>query len=127
MSLSRIAIGVFLPFVLIAGCGTGDPSIPPTGIDLSIPIADLPGFADIDALTGEPAESQRLEINLNPFREALADTREAVDPDFRANAEEGWWQQLLSTLTSTYGADIAGQIFSWCEETFQRRRIGGAA
>jgi len=126
MSLSRITTAAFV-FALVAGCGSGEPGVPPTGIDLSIPIADLDGFAEVEALAGEPPESERLETILASFREALAEAREARDPVDRADAEEGWWQQLMRSLTSTYGADIAAQIFSWCEGTFQRRRIGGAA
>ncbi len=126
MSLKHFLVGMALGLLVVAGCA-GEPvaPVPPTGIDTSIAIDDLPGWAGMKTSIGEPAESTRLETYLEFWRESLEEARLRADPMARAEQEAMWWATAERALTSMVGAEHAMTVLSWMESTFVRR-TGGA-
>jgi hypothetical protein len=123
MPLNR-QIPATLLIALLAGAtacsGSGREEPPPSGIDLTTPVADLPGWQDIRSEIGEPPEATRLDTFLDFFREALDNARQDPDPEDRAAAEDGWWREAERALTSMVGAENAEIVLRWMESTFGR-------
>lgn len=124
----RTFLGLCLVGALATSCGgdTEPGGVPPTEIDLGVPIEDLVGWTDLKSSIGEPPESHRLEDYLEFWRESLDAARRNPDPVARQADEEGWWDEAERALTSMIGAENAQTVLAWMETTFHRRGGGGS-
>lgn len=111
--------------LLVAGCGS-EPPAPDTGVDLTTPVVELAGWADL--ITGLSLPSGRddaLASWVVTFREGLDISRRIRDSGDRTRAEADWWAEARTSLVAIVGAANVDAVVAWLETLYGDR--GGTA
>lgn len=108
MSL-KVSLVLGLGALAAIACNSGRSEVPPTGVDLTTPVEELPEWnALLSDLTLPYNRDQALANFVETFRGGLDISRRIADPDERLAAEIEWWSEAERSLEAIVGPDVHG-------------------